>query len=267
MARNHVGIGSKLALAALALFLLPGAKNACGSKEANTTLLSPVQAVTTLLEHEDGFVEAELVLISTAASPHQFVSSAKNASVRVPGGAEVPLKLASDGHYIASSTTDPALVYTGGETYQFSFELDDEAAAKDVAGGNFAAVIDAPDDAVSFEIAEPPEFAGDTARITWTPAARFGIIKIRNQDTGELTYSTFDFDSPQFDGSKWARLQTGGSQELGVDTFPEAGTYIVSFCAVHKISDFDASISAELGALSGFLAGRCAANVEITVAE
>jgi len=81
----------------------------------------------------------------------------------------------------------------------------------------------------------------------------------------EVTYANFDFDEAQFDGSKWARLTKGGSKELGVDTFAEPGNYQVSFCAVDAVRDFDTSLSAELGALSGFLIGRCAEDQFITV--
>jgi hypothetical protein len=247
------------------MLTLPAAKNGCGSLENTETLLSPVQAVTTVLEHDDGTVTAELVLISTSVNPHQFVDSAKDVTLRVPGGDEIELSLAESGHYTADSQIHPQLVYTPGETYQTSFELDDEAAADDVAGGNFTGVVDAPDDQVSFTLAEPPEFAGDVARIEWSPTSRYGLIRIFHMDTETVTYSNFDFDESQFDGSKWARLTKGGSKELSVDSFPESGNYIVSFCAVDAVRDFDTSLSAELGALSGFLIGRCAEDLQVAV--
>jgi len=255
------------AIAALTglVLTLPAAKNGCGSLESNETFLSPVQAVTTVLEHADGSVTAELVLISTSVNPHAFVDSAYDVGLRVPGGAEVQLSLDSAGHYTASSQSDPSLVYTANETYQFSFDLDDEAAAKQVAGGNFTGVVDAPDDTVTFSLAEPPEFAGDVARLEWSPSSRYGLIRVYHMELEEVTYANFDFDEAQFDGSKWARLTKGGSKELGVDTFAEPGNYQVSFCAVDAVRDFDTSLSAELGALSGFLIGRCAEDQFITV--
>ncbi|MCU0692448.1 MAG: hypothetical protein MUF54_13690 [Polyangiaceae bacterium] len=256
---------AQLSLAALALALFPGAKNGCGSQEANETLRSPVQAVTTLLERSDGTVEAELVLISTAANPHVFVQSAREATLRVPDGTLVPLTMTSPGHYTAKSTSNAALRYDPGATYQFRFELDDKAAAEQVSGGSFVAVMDAPDDVVSSALARPPKFSGDTAQLTWSPASRFAIVSIRHEDSGATTYSTFDFDEPQFDGSKWARLPRGGSKELSVDVFPEAGAYTIGLCAVDKVSDFDTSISAELGWLSGFLIGRCAPDITVEV--
>ena len=101
----------KLAAMGLSLALFPGAKNGCGSEEANTTVASPVQAVTTLLEHSDGSVEAELVLISTAVNPHAFVDSAKEVELRVPSGETVPLESSSPGHYTASSDSETSSSY------------------------------------------------------------------------------------------------------------------------------------------------------------
>lgn len=254
-----------LALGVIAFVFCPGAKNGCGSKEANETLTSPVQAVTTLLERDDGTVEAELVLISTAVSPHEFVDSARDVEVRVPSGSFVPLVASSSGHYTATSKSDPSLSYVAGETYQFRFELDDEAMAKQVSGGSFMAVMDAPGDEVSSSLDTPPEFAGDTAKISWSPSSRYALITITHEDSGEVTYSTFEFTEPEFDGSKWARLKKGGSMDLAVDTFPDSGTYRIELCAVSKTSDFDKNLSAELGMLSGFLIGRCAPDIVIDV--
>jgi hypothetical protein len=222
--------------------------------------------VTTLLEHEDGTVEAELVLISTATSSHQYVDSARDAHVRTPDATKVGLGLAEPGHYTATSADNPALVYEPGATYQFTFELDDEAAAKKVSGGNFVAVMTAPDDQVTFSMSKEPAFAGDTARIEWTPTNRYALITIRDM-SGQVVYKNFNFDKPQFDGSKWARLKKGGSQDLGVDVFADPGDFTIELCAVDKTSDFDTSLSAELGALSGFLIGRCAAPIALTVPE
>lgn len=258
--------GSLRGMAALAVLLplLMGGKGGCGSKENNEKLASPVQAVATLLEAADKSVSVELVLISTATTPSQFITTATSARLRVPSGTEVPLVHSSPGHYTASSTTSPDLVYAGGQTYKFAFELVDEALAKQVSGGSFLAVVIAPDDQVSAGVAKAPAFAGDTAILSWAPAARSGIINITNAG-GQTTYSTFDFSTPAFDGSKWARLQTGGRFDLSVDVFPVAGTYTASVCVVSKVSDFDKSLSVDLGVLSGFLAGRCPAPLAITV--
>lgn len=225
-------------------------------EEQTTTLYSPVQAVTTLLEHDGGLVEAELVLISTAVTPHEFVDTADNVQVRVPGGAFVGLIPGGNGHYTMDSTLNAELTYQADQTYQFRFDLDDEA-AQQVAGGNFVAVMTAPGGDVTFAIADAPQFAGDTATVTWTPASRYGLIRVADAD-GNTVYENFDFARPEFNGSKWARLKTGGMDVLGVDVFRTAGDYTVHFCGVDKTSGFDPSLSAELGVLSGFLIGRCA---------
>jgi hypothetical protein len=119
---------------------------------------------------------------------------------------------------------------------------------------------------VSFALSPAPDFAGDTATLTWTPASRYAIASIRGPDN-KLTYSTFDFETAaNFDGSKWARLSAGGNYELGPDVFPSPGAYTVGLCAVAKTSGFDSNLSAQLGALSGFLIGRCAADQTLNVA-
>ena len=92
MTRRAISPYISLFAAGISLALFPGAKNGCGSEEANTTLTSPVQAVTTLLERSDGTVEAELVLISTARNPHEFVDTAKQVEIRVPSGDKVELE-------------------------------------------------------------------------------------------------------------------------------------------------------------------------------
>ncbi len=250
--------------ALFALLFLPAAKNGCGSKEANTTFTSPVQAVTTLLANDNGTVEAEVVLISTASTQHKFIDDATNVQLRVPDGTLIPLSLSSSGHYTADSSGNAALVYTPKSTYQFKFDLDNATEAKKVAGGNFSAVTDAPNDQVSFSFSKQPAFAGDTSTVMWSPSERYALVTVTDS-TGNVVYQNFDFQDPHFDGSKWARLKKGGSMDLGVDVFANAGTYSVRLCAVNKVSDFDTSLSADLGALSGFLIGRCAPEQSVTV--
>lgn len=249
---------------AVLLPLLMGSKGGCGSKENNEKLASPVQAVATLLEAADKTVMVDLVLISTATSPNQFITTATNARLRVPSGVEVPLVQTSAGHYTASSLTSADLAYQGEKTYRFAFDLVDETLAKQVSGGYFVAVLTVPDDVVTASFSRAPTFAGDTAVLAWTPASRWGIVNVANA-AGQTTYSTFDFSTPAFDGAKWARLQTGGKLELAVDVFPVAGPYTASVCVVTKVSDFDKSLSVDLGVLSGFLAGRCPAPLSIAV--
>ncbi|MDH3453455.1 MAG: hypothetical protein OEN20_13680, partial [Gammaproteobacteria bacterium] len=246
----------------LAALLLSVGLSGC-EEEANTTLLSPVQAVTTLVERHDGRVEAELVLISTSVDPHEFVDTADNVTVRVPGSVFVGLMRTSGGHYTMDSTMNAELTYVENETYQFRFDLEDET-AQQVSGGNFVAVMTAPAGDVEFTITAPPQFAGDTATITWTPITRYGLLRVT--DANDVTvYENFDFNQPQFNGSKWARLKTGGTDVLGVDVFNVAGDYTIHFCGVDKTSGFEPSLSAELGVLSGFLIGKCAEPQTITV--
>ncbi|MDH3715120.1 MAG: hypothetical protein OET44_14900 [Gammaproteobacteria bacterium] len=245
----------------LALMLTVGLSGC--EEQQNTTLLSPVQAVTTLVEKNDGSVEAELVLISTSVTPHEFVDTADNVQVRVPGGVFVGLMHTGNGHYVMDSATNAELTYQQNQTYQFRFDLDDET-AQQVSGGNFVAVMTALSGDVNFTIVTAPQFAGDTATITWTPVTRFGLLRVT--DANDVTvYQNFDFAHPEFNGSKWARLKTGGTDVLGVDVFSVAGDYTIHFCGVDKTSGFEPSLSAELGLLSGFLIGRCAAPQTITV--
>jgi len=251
-------------VAILAALLLTIGLSGC-EEEQNTTLLSPVQAVATLVEKDDGRVEAELVLISTSVTPHEFVDTADNVQVRVPGGAFVGLMRTSTGHYTMDSTMNAELTYQENQTYQFRFDLDDET-AQEVSGGNFVAVMTAPAGDVTFIIASPPQFAGDTATITWTPTTRFGLIRVTDTN-GVTVYENFDFAQPEFNGSKWARLKTFGTDVLGVDVFSIAGDYTIHFCGVDKTGGFDPSLSAELGVLSGFLIGKCAVPQTITVAN
>ena len=250
--------------ASLAALVLIMGLTGC-EEEQTTTLLSPVQAVTTLLERDDGSVEAELVLISTSVSPHEFVDTADNVEVRVPGGVFVGLMRTSSGHYTMNSALNAELTYQANQTYQFRFDLDDET-AQQVSGGNFVAVMTAPPGDMTFSVDEAPQFAGDTATITWMPATRYGLIRVTDAD-GVTVYENFDFAHPEFNGSKWARLKTNGRDVLGVDVFRVAGDYTIHLCGVDKTSGFDPGLSAELGLLSGFLIGNCAMPQTITVPD
>jgi hypothetical protein len=260
--RNNI---ATLAGLTAALLLFPGAKSGCGSEESRSTWQSPVQAVATLLESSDGTVAAELVLISTARATHSFVDTAENVELRVPGGSIVNLDPDGSGHYSATSTDDPNLVYQAGERYRLTFNLTDEELVGDSADRDFRALADAPGDEVTFSFSHAPEFAGDLAELSWTPASLYALVTVEDAD-GELVWQNFYFETPQFEGDKWARLRRGGSMDLQ-DVFTEAGDYSVTLCAVERVSDFDTMLSADLGVLSGFLIGRCAAPQQITVPE
>ncbi len=263
MKRNR----TPLAAAALLTILptLMGADGGCTF--LGDTLESPVQAITIMQEDADGVVTVDLVVVSTEAGDHRFVPHAEKAQVRVPGGALVPLEPDADGHYRANSNDFPEHVYDdSGSNYRVSFVLDDADYAGDAAGEDFIAVVSPPPDEVSFELVKAPEFAGDTARIEWSPARLTGLFEVHD-DNGELVYSTFNTEHPDFDGSKWGSLIHLGRHDLRVDVFADPGTYTLSFCAVESKEGFEEEVSGGLGVLSGFLAGRCAESMTIEVAE
>ncbi|HEU4406158.1 MAG TPA: hypothetical protein VFS43_12915 [Polyangiaceae bacterium] len=247
-----------------AILFLPAAKNECGSPEANAKWNSDVHAFATVLERPGGGVDAEIVLVRRDdGGPDAFIDDARDVSVRVPGGELVTLARASAGHYQASSAADARLAYRPGETYQFRFEL--PPSGGDDEGDPFVASVDAPSEPVTFAVAEPPEFAGDTARLTWQPASLYAIIEVRDE-AGEIAFGTFDFTQPEIgDGTKGARFQSGGSYTLSADVFKATGRYTVRVCAGNKVSDWDKELSSNLNWVSGMLVGRCAADQTVDV--
>jgi hypothetical protein len=254
----------RFALLAAAILFLPAAKNECGSPEANAKWNSDVHAFATVLERPGGGVDAEIVLIRRDNSgPDAFIDDARDVSIRVPGGEIVPLSRSSSGHYKASSAGDARLAYRPGETYQFRFELPPSGDKSE--GDPFVASVKAPSEPVTFALAEPPEFAGDVARLTWQPASLYSIIEVRN-GAGEVAFGTFDFTQPEIgDGTKGARFQSGGSYTLAADVFKEPGKYSVRVCAGDKVSDWDKELSSNLNWVSGLLVGRCAPDQTIDV--
>lgn len=248
-----------------AMPLLMGAEGGCPL--LLQTLESPVQAITVLTERADGTVEVDLMIVSVKGTDERWVTKAHDAELRTPDGDLVPLEMAEDGHYRASSKDFPELVYEGeGTNYRVTFELDDEDQAGDAAGSDFIAVVSAPADEVTFELTKAPDFAGDTATIEWTPSSRAGLLEIRDAK-GEVIYSTFNLQTAEFDGSKWGSLIHGGREQLRVDVFADPGEYTLSFCAVRSQEGFDEELSGGLGILSGFLAGRCVEDITIDVPE
>jgi hypothetical protein len=249
---------------AAALLFLPAAKNECGSPEANAKWNSDVHAFATVLERPGGGVDAEIVLVRREdAAPDRFIDDARDVSIRVPGGELVSLAKSSSGHYTASSAGDARLAYRAGETYQFRFELPPSSAEGEA--DPFVASVAAPAEPVTFAIAEPPEFAGDAARLTWQPASLYAIIEVRDA-AGEIAFGTFDFTQPEIgDGTKGARFQSGGSYTLSADVFKDPGQYTVRVCAGNKVSDWDKELSSNLNWVSGLLVGRCAPDQTIDV--
>ncbi len=257
---NHLTLGALLII--LLVFLLVSC-----NLEKLKTLKSPVQAVTTLFEQTDGTVEAELILISTSdAKNHEFITTAEKVKLRMPEGDIVELIQKENGHYRANSKDNQKLVYHSEKTYQFKFDLPSEAEEEGVHPGNFVATTETPKDKVEFSWKKKPGFSGDTSELTWKPTSLKGIITVYGPDN-KITYSTFDFSKPQFSGDKWARLGAFGKITLSVDVFPKPGDYRVVMCGVNKKSGFDKQLSADLGVLSGFLAGTCAQTETLTVGE
>jgi hypothetical protein len=259
-ARHLVGAGLLAALPALM-----GAEGGCTLLQA--TLESPVQAITILREHADGSVDVDLMVINTAEwNQERFITTVQNAEIRMPGGELVALEQEEDGHYRADSQDDERLVYEGGGVnYRITFEVSEEDAGE-AADDELIAVVQAPEDEVTFELTKKPDFAGDTSTVEWTPSHLEGLLEVRNE-RGEIVFSTFDLSTPEIDGSKWGSLIHGGRESLPVDVFADAGSYTISFCAVRSQEGFDEELSAGLGVLSGFLAGRCVEDVVIEVAE
>lgn len=257
--RQLVGMGLVAALPALM-----GAEGGCTLLQG--TLESPVQAITILREHPDGAVDVDLVVISVEDG-QRWIDTVENAELRTPGGDLIPLTQEEDGHYRARSDEHERLVYEPGDTnYRVTFDLDDEQLAGDAAGEDFIAVVQAPEAEVELEFTKSPDFAGDTSSIEWSPGNLAGLLEVRDAE-GELVFSTFNLRTPEFDGTKWASLIHGGRKDLPVDVFADAGTYTVSFCAVQSQEGFDEELSSGLGALSGFLAGRCVEDLVLEVPE
>lgn len=249
----------------VALPALMGAEGGCTLLQG--TLESPVQAITILREHPDGAVDVDLVMISVEGNDHRWIDSAEAAELRTPEGELIALSQQEDGHYRAHSDDDERLVYEpGGVNYRVTFELNDEEMAGDKAGEDFIAVVQAPEADVEFAFTKTPDFAGDTSAIEWSPSNLAGLLEVRDGE-GELVFSTFNLRTPEFNGTKWASLIHGGREDLPVDVFADAGTYTVSFCAVESQEGFDEELSSGLGALSGFLAGKCVEDVVLEVAE
>lgn len=256
--RAAVGFGLVAAMPALM-----GAEGGCPL--LLETLQSPVQAITVIRELPDGSAEVDLMIVNVDGSDERWVTTATNVELRVPTGDFVSLEQAEDGHYRANSADHPELVYdASGTNYKVTFELPEKDAG-DAADNEFIAVVQAPPaDDLSFEVTKAPDFAGDTAVVEWTPKHLSGLMQIRD-DKGEIIYDTFNMATPDFDGGKWASMIHNGREQLRVDVFADPGRYTISFCAVQSQEGLDEELSAGLGILSGFLAGRCVEDIVLDV--
>ncbi|MBM4321635.1 MAG: hypothetical protein FJ125_17255 [Deltaproteobacteria bacterium] len=248
-----------LLLGAVAQLFLSG-NNGCGTKEQQTTMKSPVQALGNVLEHADGKVDAELVLISTIGKTHVFIETATNVQLAVDGTTVIDLPKAGPGRWAVSSTGEPRLKLEAGTRYQFRFDLDDRATAGEMAGGHFVGEVVA-NGAPSQVTPTSEGYANHTLDVTFLPAirdqsgsARRGILYVFGPD-GSITFRNFDLTHPQFDGSKHARLIAGDRYVLPDTAFPVSGDYLIRLYTVSYVAGFDPHKSAELGLFSGFLAG------------
>ncbi len=259
-ARTRAALGVSM-LAAMPVLM--GADGGCPLLLA--TLESPVQAITVLRELPDGTAEIDLMIVNVDGSDDRWITTATNAEVRTPEGNFIPLEQSEDGHYRANSKDNPDFVYdASGVNYKVTFELPEKDAGE-AADNEFIAVVAAPPaEDLSFEVTKAPDFAGDTATVEWTPKNLAGLMQIRDE-SGEIIYDTFNMATPDFDGSKWASVITGGREQLRVDVFADPGRYTISFCAVQSQEGLDEELSAGLGILSGFLAGRCVEDVVLDV--
>lgn len=244
-------------LVAFVYVTMSARKSGC-SKEETEKLLSPVQAIATLVKHEDGKVEADLTLISTAVNPSIFVDTAAEARLRVideqtSGVKSVPLALKSSGHYAADSAGNPDLYFKYGVLYSFDFKLDDDKAAGQVKGGTFVAQVNAPQNGVTVSVKKAPAAALLTCEIEIAGNYKKGILQVVD-GSGKETYSNWNMATPDFDGSKWNSLIVGNTHTIPAAAFPDSGAYTVFFAACNLVQGFDPSLSSQLGALSGFLA-------------
>jgi len=252
-------IGYKVTLMLLIVvsyFILSGREGGC-SKDNLETLKSPVQAVCTLLETEDGTVMVDLVLISTLNNQTRFITTATNAEIRVPGGNTIGLSQTSDGHYTANSDSDSQLVYELGGAYLFKFDLDDENfTGPDYAGRYFKGEINAPETRPSTLTAQQTNPGPDyNIEISWSPSYPRGIYRVMDS-SDSVTDTNWEFDHPQFDGSKWASLlqQYPADHTISGEAVQSSGTYTVAYAGCNAQGGLQTELSSALGLGSGFLA-------------
>ncbi len=254
--RRRLRFAALVLAAVLAQTTLAG-RSGCGTSEQQASLESPVQALGSVFRHPDDSVEAELVLISTISKDHVFIDSAQSVEL-VIDGATAPMKkdATRSGRWSLTQADAPELELDAGTRYLFRFTLDDPELAGDEAGGRFVGEVVANGAPVSVTPAGPA-YVDHTLDLTLAPAltgSLRGVIEVYGPD-GALTYGNFDRSQPRFDGSKHARLQMGSRVTLPGTAFPVAGDYRIVVYAMTYTVGFDEHISAELGVLSGFLAG------------
>jgi hypothetical protein len=248
----------RLALALTAVLACMGHNGGCHADKGNP-LASPAHALAVVLE-SDGQLELELVLVSTSSAPPRHIDEAGAVVVEAPDGATWPLEPVGLGRYHAAVDAP----YRPGEAYTFRFVLDEPVAtAAHVFPGSLAIAAHGYDDAPQAWLTAPPR-AGEPAALAWSPAGLHALVEVWN-DAGERTASTVDWSDPAIDSERWRAIPQGG--ELALDAFPAPGAYVLRLCAVELARRDDApgpapqhavdAFGAELGWLSGALAGRC----------
>ncbi|MDY0058524.1 MAG: hypothetical protein RBU45_01840 [Myxococcota bacterium] len=251
-------VRSALPLVLVALLAQGLAGQSCGTKEQQQKLASPVQALGNLYEHPGGVVEAELVLVSTKEKEHVFLDSAREVQVRLEYGEAIPLtKDASRaGRWAVTSTENPALTFSAGKRYAFSFRLEDEPLAGDQGSSYFQGEVVAIDDPV-IPVATSNAAQGFSLDLDVGQAftgSRRGVLRVFGP-TGALVHDNFDLTHPRFDGSKHAELIQQPKITVPASAFQTAGNYRVVLYTMNYAAGFDEHLSAELGWLSGFMAG------------
>ena len=228
---------------------------------------SPAHALALVLE-TDGTIEAELVLITTSTPQPVHIAGASTVSVTDPAGTNVTLA----GDDFAYAADDAALLhYQAAAPFTFRFSIDaSTAVSHHVYEGSFELVLHGGADAPEAWLdGEPGD--GDEVVVEWQPSGMHAVIDVRN-DAGEVTAGTLDWSEPAIDSRIWRSLPFGGRHTLAASAFPASGAYTVRVCCVElmrrigsdgrnaapqHLSDAD-GMSADLGWLSGGLAGRCA---------
>ncbi len=241
----------RASIALLALVLLTAASGHNGGCHADDAppLPSPVNAVATVLEHEDGVVEAQLSLWSRSVIPAAHVEGA--GEVTVDGIAMTEI---APGRFRARLDDDH------GDSHTFSFVVSAATARRyHIHGGRFRLAMHGPLD-------RPDAWLdGDTVR--WTPAGMPALVQLlRGQ---EPIYASFDGARVDLDSEDWRALAPADAWPLPPEALAEADRVRVCGVEVRRRDDFagadpqhlgqDDALEGRLGWLSGAIVGRCRA--------
>lgn len=224
---------------------------------------SPVQAMGIITEGFRYFPAgsmAFLILSSTLREPHQYITTAHDVYVEVPGGERIELTQRTLGHYWMNSEEDVRMVYQPGGKYLFRFQLDDEEfAGPDHAGGLFVAEVRAPNSRPQIlEATEIPSEPGQPVTISWSPAFPSGIYTVTWEFFGGpiLTAHNQPWSSgPDFTSWKDDLLPLQpNSYTIGGKGFLNDGLYSIQYAGCSLETEPSVHLSADLGSHSGFMA-------------